>query len=78
MIPIYDGFEVLRRLKAEARTQPIPVIMLTARGHEKDMLAGMKIGADDYIIKPFGFPDLVARVNAVLERQSSSSTEEGS
>src|SRR6185295_9173675 len=66
MIPIYDGFQVLKMLKADTRTQPIPVIMLTARGHEKDVAAGIKSGAADYIIKPFSFPDFVTRLNAVL------------
>src|SRR5262245_11181987 len=61
MIPVYDGFQVLRKLKADTQTQPIPVIMLTAHGHEKDIATGIAEGADDYIVKPFEFPDLVAR-----------------
>ena len=69
MMPIYDGFQVLKKLKADADTQPIPVIMLTARGHEKDVVTGIEGGADDYIVKPFSFPELIARVNAVLARR---------
>jgi DNA-binding response OmpR family regulator len=69
MMPVYDGFQVLKKLKADADTQPIPVIMLTARGHEKDVVTGMEGGADDYIVKPFSFPELIARVNAVLARR---------
>jgi DNA-binding response OmpR family regulator len=68
MMPEYDGFQVLKMLKAGADTQPIPVIMLTARGHEKDVVTGIEGGADDYIVKPFSFPELIARVNAALAR----------
>ncbi|HEY3230315.1 MAG TPA: response regulator [Roseiflexaceae bacterium] len=68
MMPVYDGFQVLKKLKADANTQPIPVIMLTARGHEKDVVTGIEGGADDYIVKPFSFPELIARVNAALAR----------
>lgn len=70
VIPVLNGFEVLKKLRADAQTQPIPVIMLTARGYEKDVVAGIESGADDYIVKPFNFPELVARLNAVLERRS--------
>ena len=69
MLPIYDGFQVLRKLKADVQMQSIPVIMLTARGHEKDVVVGIEGGADDYIVKPFNFPELVARLNAVLARR---------
>ena|SRR5215212_8209222 len=51
MLPIYDGFQVLKKLKAAAETQSIPVIMLTARGSEKDIVTGIEGGADDYIAK---------------------------
>jgi DNA-binding response OmpR family regulator len=70
MMPVYDGFQVLKKLKADADTQPIPVIMLTARGHEKDVVTGIEGGADDYIVKPFSFPELIARVNAILARRT--------
>jgi two-component system alkaline phosphatase synthesis response regulator PhoP len=69
MMPVYDGFEVLQKLKAEVETQLIPVIMLTARGHEKDVVSGIEGGAEDYIVKPFSFPELIARVNAALARR---------
>jgi two-component system, OmpR family, response regulator ResD len=67
MLPELDGFEVLRRLQAdgEART---PVILLTAKGEHDDKLAGLRRGADDYIVKPFSPSELVARVDAVLRR----------
>jgi DNA-binding response OmpR family regulator len=68
MIPEINGFQVLQRLKANAATAPIPVLMLTARGHEHDIAAGIEGGAEDYIVKPFSFPELIARVSTVLAR----------
>ena len=68
MIPVLNGFQVLQRLKADPATAPIPVLMLTARGHERDIVAGLEGGADDYIIKPFSFPELIARVSTALAR----------
>jgi DNA-binding response OmpR family regulator len=65
MIPKVDGWEVCRRLR---RTSGIPVIMLTARGDEIDRVAGLTLGADDYVVKPFSPRELVARVKAVLRR----------
>ena len=65
MLPSLSGFEVCRRLRA---TVPIPVIMLTARGEEVDRIAGLELGADDYVAKPFSPRELTARVNAVLRR----------
>ncbi|MBV8305522.1 MAG: response regulator transcription factor [Acidimicrobiia bacterium] len=65
MLPSLSGFEVCRRLRA---TAPIPVIMLTARGEEVDRIAGLELGADDYVAKPFSPRELTARVNAVLRR----------
>ena len=53
MLPAVDGLEVCRRLKADARTREVPIIMLTAKGEESDMIAGLERGADDYIAKPF-------------------------
>jgi two-component system, OmpR family, response regulator AdeR len=64
-LPQYDGFEVLRRIRASA---PTPVIMLTALGSDLDKLLGLKMGADDYVVKPFSPPEVVARVKAVLRR----------
>ena len=65
MLPSLSGFEVCRRLRA---TAPVPVIMLTARGEEVDRIAGLELGADDYVAKPFSPRELTARVNAVLRR----------
>ncbi|HVF73850.1 MAG TPA: response regulator transcription factor [Acidimicrobiales bacterium] len=65
MLPGFDGFEVCRRIQAERHT---PVLMLTARDTETDVLAGLGIGADDYVTKPFSPRELVARVHAVLRR----------
>jgi two-component system response regulator CpxR len=65
MLPVMNGFEVLRRLRAES---PVPVIMLTARGHDVDRIVGLEIGADDYMPKPFNSRELVARIRAVLRR----------
>jgi DNA-binding response OmpR family regulator len=68
MIPVLNGFQVLQRLKADSATAAIPVLMLTARGHESDIAAGLEGGADDYLIKPFSFPELIARVSTALAR----------
>ena len=65
MLPDGSGFDVLRELRARAR---VPVIMLTARGEEADRVAGLELGADDYVVKPFSARELVARVRAVLRR----------
>lgn len=65
MLPTMDGFEVCRRLRA---AMPVPVIMLTARDEESDRIAGLEIGADDYVSKPFSPRELTARVKAVLRR----------
>jgi DNA-binding response OmpR family regulator len=65
MLPSMGGLEVCRRLRAEA---PVPVIMLTARGEEADRIAGLELGADDYVAKPFSPRELTARVKAVLRR----------
>ncbi len=65
MLPSLSGLEVCRRLRASA---PVPVIMLTARGEEADRIAGLELGADDYMAKPFSPRELTARVKAVLRR----------
>jgi DNA-binding response OmpR family regulator len=67
MLPSLTGLEVCRRLRAKA---PVPVIMLTARGDEVDRIAGLELGADDYVSKPFSPRELTARVKAVLRRAS--------
>ncbi|MGC9325280.1 MAG: response regulator [Desulfomonilia bacterium] len=68
MLPDDDGFDVCRRLKSDPRYSSIPIIMLTAKGHERDRITGLEIGADDYVIKPFSPGELVARVRAVMRR----------
>ncbi|MEJ2158054.1 MAG: response regulator transcription factor [Desulfobacteraceae bacterium] len=70
MLPGMDGLELARRLKAEPRTQSIPIVMLSAKGEEADIVAGLELGADDYVTKPFSPRVLTARVRAVLRRQS--------
>ena len=68
MLPEISGFEVCRRLRKNSETESLPVIMLTARSEEADVIAGIELGADDYIKKPFSPRELVARVGAVLRR----------
>ena len=69
MLPGLDGFEVCRRLKSNPKTKNIPVLMITARGTEADIVMGLQIGAEDYVVKPFSPKVLMARVNAVLRRK---------
>jgi DNA-binding response OmpR family regulator len=66
MLPGMDGFEVVRRIRARSS---IPIILLTARGEETNRVAGLEIGADDYVVKPFSAPEVVARVRAHLRRE---------
>jgi two-component system phosphate regulon response regulator PhoB len=68
MLPGIDGLEVCRRLKADEVTRDIPIVMVTAKGEESDVVLGLGLGADDYIAKPFSPRELVARVKAVLRR----------
>lgn len=68
MLPGLGGFEVLRRLRAHSSC---PVIMLTARGQDVDRIVGLEIGADDYLVKPFSFRELTARIRTVLRRHAS-------
>jgi two-component system alkaline phosphatase synthesis response regulator PhoP len=68
MLPGLDGLELCRRLKQEEKTRAIPVVMLTAKSEESDIIAGLELGAEDYITKPFSPRVLVARVRAVLRR----------
>ncbi len=72
MMPVMNGFQVLRKLKSQEDTKNIPVIMLTAKAQEKDVVAGLKSGAADYVIKPFSFAELIARVNRTLASRSQS------
>ncbi len=69
MLPGLDGLEVCRRLKQDTRTDKIPVVMVTAKGEESDVVTGLELGADDYITKPFSPRVLVARARAVLRRR---------
>ena len=77
MLPGVDGLEVCRRLKADRVTAAIPIIMLTAKGEDADVVAGLELGADDYIVKPFSPRVLLARAKAVLRRQESGDDETG-
>jgi DNA-binding response OmpR family regulator len=69
MMPGVSGFEVLRRLKGDSSLRAIPVIMVTAKGHERDVLNGLRGGAVDYIVKPFSLKELSARVELALRRE---------
>ncbi|HLI05860.1 MAG TPA: response regulator transcription factor [Ktedonobacteraceae bacterium] len=71
MLPAIDGFEVCRRIRAWSNT---PILMLTARSSEDDRIAGLDLGADDYLVKPFSPRELVSRVRAILRRTGSSAT----
>lgn len=68
MLPEEDGLSILKKLKKDAETEHIPVIMLTAKGSEFDKVTGLDMGADDYVAKPFGTMELISRVRAVLRR----------
>ena len=68
MMPELDGVEVLKKLRADCAYKDIPVIMATAKGTEMDKISGLNSGADDYLVKPFGVMEMVARVKAVLRR----------
>ncbi|MCF0135501.1 MAG: response regulator transcription factor [Lachnospiraceae bacterium] len=68
MLPGMDGVEVLRRLRKNPETAQIPVIMATAKGTEVDKIQSLDLGADDYLVKPFGMMEMVSRVKAVLRR----------
>jgi two-component system, OmpR family, phosphate regulon response regulator PhoB len=68
MLPGLSGIELCRRLRARAETMNLPIIMLTARGEESERVRGLATGADDYIVKPFSVPELIARVRALLRR----------
>jgi two-component system alkaline phosphatase synthesis response regulator PhoP len=78
MLPGIDGLEVAKALKNDPKTRDIPIVMLTAKGEEADMVTGLELGADDYIIKPFSPRVLVARVRAVLRRRVTGVPEEES
>ncbi|WP_417670655.1 phosphate regulon transcriptional regulator PhoB [Roseibium sp.] len=70
MLPGISGIELCRRLRQREETERLPVIMLTARGEEAERIRGLSTGADDYVVKPFSVPELMARVRAILRRAS--------
>ncbi len=70
MMPGISGLELCRRIRAGKEYRDVPILMLTAKGEESDRIRGLKTGADDYVVKPFSVPELMARVNAILRRAS--------
>ncbi len=70
MLPGVSGLEICRRMRARESTKTLPIIMLTARGEEAERVRGLSVGADDYVVKPFSVPELMARVRALLRRAS--------
>ena len=74
MMPEIDGLQILSKLRSEAAYKDIPVIMATAKGTEMDKIGGLNSGADDYLVKPFGVMEMVARVKAVLRRTAKQET----
>jgi two-component system phosphate regulon response regulator PhoB len=71
MLPVMNGLEVCRELKAGERTRDIPILMLTAKAEETDQVVGFSLGADDYVVKPFGVKALMARIKALQRRRES-------
>ncbi|MGU3574183.1 phosphate regulon transcriptional regulator PhoB [Brucellaceae bacterium C25G] len=72
MLPGVSGIELCRRLRQRPETERMPIIMLTARGEESERVRGLAVGADDYVVKPFSTPELIARVKAMLRRANPS------
>ncbi len=70
MLPNVSGIELCRRARSRIETKSIPIIMLTARGEESDRIRGLSTGADDYVVKPFSLPELMARIRSLLRRLS--------
>jgi DNA-binding response OmpR family regulator len=70
MLPDGDGLEICKSLKREPRSSALPILILTAKGEKPDIVLGLEFGADDYLVKPFSPPELVARVKAILRRSS--------
>lgn len=68
MLPGLSGVELCRRLRQRGESEKLPIIMLTARGEESERIRGLSVGADDYVVKPFSTPELIARVRAMLRR----------
>ena len=76
MLPAVSGIELCRRIRSKPETRAVPILMLTARGEESDRIRGLATGADDYVVKPFSLPELMARVKAILRRVSPDRTAE--
>ena len=76
MLPSVDGLEVCKILKNDQKTEHIPIVMLTAKGEEADIVTGLELGADDYITKPFSPRVLIARIKAVLRRKLQKTAED--
>lgn len=74
MLPEVDGISILKQLKSQRATEDIPVILATAKGAEYDKVLGLDLGADDYLVKPFGMMEMVSRVKAVLRRTAPKET----
>ena len=72
MLPDFSGVEICKSLKKDIKFKDIPIIMLTAKGEDEDKIKGLNSGADDYITKPFSFPELLARIKALLRRSKPS------
>ena len=72
MLPDFSGVEICKILKKEKKFKEIPIIMLTAKGEDEDKIKGLNSGADDYVTKPFSFPELLARIKALLRRSKPS------
>ena len=72
MLPDLSGVEICKQLKKSAQYKSIPIIMLTAKGEEEDKVRGLNVGADDYVTKPFSYPELLARIEALLRRSKPS------
>ena len=70
MLPSVSGIELCRRFRSRQQTRAVPILMLTARGEEADRVRGLSTGADDYVVKPFSLPELMARIRALLRRAS--------
>jgi two-component system phosphate regulon response regulator PhoB/two-component system alkaline phosphatase synthesis response regulator PhoP len=76
MLPGMDGWEICRRIRQYRKTRDVPILMLTARRDERDVVAGLELGADDYMKKPFSMNELMARVKALLRRSTRKAPEE--
>jgi len=72
MLPFTNGLDILRKLRANRKTAQVPIIIVSAKGEESDVVVGLELGADDYIAKPFNMSILIARINALLRRFQSS------